>query len=96
MYSIGSHLGCGGPFAFELDWTAPTQADLQEFQTNRVNFIQLFDYLEAVRHLSASIELYNADEFWFEPLRRSDFRASNLISERFVFEERQHYSLVSP
>lgn len=95
VYSLGTQVGCGCPFAFEPDWTALTEADVQEFQRNRVNFIQLHQYLEAIRPLGAVIELYNADEFWLEPLNSRDFRASELLTERFVFDERQHYTLVT-
>jgi hypothetical protein len=94
VYEVGTHIGCGCPFAFEPDWSRPNADELDEFQTNRPNFLQLREYLERALRAGASMELYNADEFWLEPLGRNNIRASDLTAGRFVFRERQHYTLV--
>ncbi|MFC3831396.1 MULTISPECIES: hypothetical protein [Deinococcus] len=95
VYAVGTHMGCGCPFAFEPDWNQPTAADLAEFQDNRPNFVQLNEYLEVALRAGASVELYNAWDFWLEPLDRNDLGASDLMAEHFVFQDRQHYTLVS-
>lgn len=75
---------------------AATDAELAAFRENRRTFEPLRASLEAALRSGAVGELYDAAEFWLEPLERVNLRAEDLTRERFVFDERRHCTPLDP
>ena len=89
---IGSHDGCGCPFAFEL-WDDPSDPpndeEIQEWNRNRQDFRQLTAYLEQVITETCHVEIYSGRDYWLPPLSRREVALDTLKGERFVFKERE-------
>lgn len=95
LYDVGSHMGCACPFADEVDWDNPTEADLAAWCESREDFRQLAAYLQRALLLLDSVEVYNAFDYWEAPARRRSIVPHDLLQDRFVFEEREFVTVRS-